>query len=212
MYSKASIVRSKVTDRLRTQTSNAALAEVSRDLSIAPRQGRPHLRVNAGNVLHLTTAPDAVSAVRPVMRRTASVDVFKRWVGVEDSDDIANSRAWPLPSGPWNGRQVRSKQELSAEELADIEMAGRAYIFGCSDAVASYRPMIELVTRSFEVAVYAADRVTIAPGARLLVTGAPAVLLFNDVEIQDGGALHVNAVCRAVFGALRKTAATPHHA
>jgi hypothetical protein len=55
------------------------------------------------------------------------------------------------------------------------------------------------------VAVYVAQSVRIAPGAVLRVTGAPAVLLFADLEIVDGGQLLIQTVCRAAIGRLTKT-------
>jgi hypothetical protein len=179
-------------------------------LRVDPKSFRSTLDLAPGCVLDLTSARDAISAIAPVWRSTERVDTFKAWVGVADEDAVADSpmaRYWRLPASPWSGRSFRRAADLSPAEREDIETAGRAYIFGNSCAVASYREAIERVTGTFEVAVYAARSVRIAPGAMLRVSGAPAVLLFGELEIADGGQLVVQSVCRAAIGRLTKIAA-----
>ncbi len=176
-------------------------------LSIDVDRCRTHLRVGPGRVLDLTSDPGGVSAVAPIWRRTGSVDTFKSWIGTEDEACPPGSIGalyWPVPSASWSGRPFETARDLTTAELADIEAAGRAYIFGNSAPVASYRPAIERATGVFEAAVYAARHVSIAEGGTLRVSGAPAVLLFASLDIAPGGQLIVTAPCRAAIGRLRK--------
>jgi hypothetical protein len=185
----------------------AEYAAASKRLWIDPGSVARALYVAPNGMLDLTSERSAVSAIRPLWRRTDNVDVFKSWVGTPDEECPPGSTAaeyWPLPAAAWSGRAFCS-DELSARERADIEMAGRAYVFGNSSCVTSYRDAIQRVTGTFEVAIYAARSVRIASGGQLRVTGEPAVLLFEELEIADGGSLLVQTVCRAAIGRLSKT-------
>ena len=147
------------------------------------------------------------SAIAPILMRTDSVDEFKSWVGTNDiefSSNPALAGYWQMPEKPWSGRRVTDPQQLTGSERREIEKAGWAYIFGDARTVASYRSVIELLSAPFEAAVYAARKVTIHPGGRLIVTGVPTILLFEEVEIFQNGKIVAYTTCHATFGKLEK--------
>jgi len=188
------------------EAPNSVAGEFGLDLT----SSRAYLHVRTHQTLELTSSRDSVSAISPVWRRTSHVDTFKSWVGVDDAACPGESVAqqyWPLPSRPWTGRSFADSQELSAQERADIEAAGYAYIFGDSSRVASYRSVIERLTGSFELAIYMAREVRIEAGAVLRIHGAPALVLFERLHIVEGGQLLVNAPSRIHVGEMIKLSA-----
>jgi hypothetical protein len=155
----------------------------------------------------VTLTNECKTALAPLLIRTESVDEFKSWIGTNDIEFASNPALagyWQLPEKPWNGRPVTDPQQLTSNERQEIEKAGWAYIFGDARTVASYRQVIELLSAPFEAAIYAARKVTIRPGGRLIVSGIPAILLFEEVELHARGKIVTYTPCAATFGKLEK--------
>ncbi|MEM6795443.1 MAG: hypothetical protein AAF725_15810 [Acidobacteriota bacterium] len=141
------------------------------------------LTVPSGARLDLTS--ESASALEPRRIETPSLRQYKGWIGRPDE------AAEGLLADP------------GAE--ADLEAAGRLYLFGDSRLVAaSDRSAIERERGPFRAAVYAARRVVVEPEAALVVSGDPAILLFEELVLRDGGQLVTYTATHATFGLLRK--------
>ena len=149
---------------------------------------------------HLNPKQNALLA--PVMLQTSDLAVFKSLVGRPDHNPAKTH--WDLPSRVWSGRKVASAAELSEIERQDIELAYHNYIYGDAGVVASYKSIIEQLHGQFEIAVYAAKRVTLGPGSVLEVSGAPALLLVDELII-NGGRLQFLTACNVRVNKLTKT-------
>ncbi|MEO1370234.1 MAG: hypothetical protein AAFX50_23885 [Acidobacteriota bacterium] len=165
------------------------------------------LVVPSGARLELTTATDAPSALAPRILETADLAVYKTWIGRADAGDHAAHDFGPAPA-PWRSATPSSVSELDADQLADLETAGRIYLFGDSSRVASYRGVLEALRGPFRAAAYAARRVVVEPGALLRISGDPAVVLFDELIVRDGGRLVTSTPTRATFGRLEKLQST----
>jgi hypothetical protein len=176
-------------------------------------QFAPDLTIQSGQALMLSEEAGPGSAVEPILRETRALDVFKAWIGVADIDYPPGSpllTRWPCPEQPWNGRLVSRHEELTPGEQEDVELAAKAYIFGNSSLVQSYRPAIEACCGPFRARIYPIRRLTVMPGARLAVTGEPAILLVEELTIYETGQIALYAVARTEIGTLRKIAPPPH--
>lgn len=152
--------------------------------------GRPKsLRIAGGVQAHLTSAGESV--LRPMRVETPSARIFKQWVGVDD-ETAARMTSPPAVALP------ESEGDLSP---AAIERAAWHFLFRDSRPVASYEAAVDSLG-PFPAAVYRAGDVVIAPGGSLIVSGVPAVLLFDSLTIEAGGTLQLFAVTRGVFGRL----------
>jgi hypothetical protein len=143
------------------------------------------------------------SSVKPIRISTRSVDEFKNWIGRPDK--LADTYPWDMPSGIWNGKLFRNKQELTEKEISDIEKAGWIYLFNNSQKVASYSKAIENYHGKFEADLYHLGTVVIQPRATLIVKGIPSVLLINKLEIQESGTFIINSISQITIGALVKS-------
>lgn len=165
------------------------------------------LVLEAGQESCLTTLEGEATLLEPRIISTKCLSIYKGWIGVDDAvarnDEAA--RRLPVPDQPWpEGRSVEPGA-FSPSEVADIELAARAYLFGDSERVASYRDAIEAHAGCFEAAVYEAGEVVLAPGSKLKVSGLPAILRFERLEVQSFGQLALFAPCRAVIEHMVKT-------
>ncbi|MCG8367929.1 MAG: hypothetical protein MJA27_31925 [Pseudanabaenales cyanobacterium] len=142
------------------------------------------------------------SSITPKIFITKNLDQYKSWIGRDDTG--VEDTPWVLPTALWNDRKISVVNELTPEEVENVEKAGRVYIFGNSALVRSYREIIEFCNAPFEVAVYAARKVIIKPGGSLIVSGIPAILLFEELEIHSLGNLAIYTVCHAKIGTLQK--------
>ena len=168
--------------------------------------------IQPGQVLTLSDNAGSMSLVDPILRETRALDVYKSWIGVADAGYPPGTpflTRWPCPNQPWNGRPISREADLTPEERADVELAAKAYIFGNSSLVQSYRPAIEACCGPFRTFIYPIQLLTVMPGARLVVTGGPAILLVEDVIIHEAGQIAFYAVARVEIGALRKIAPPP---
>jgi len=155
----------------------------------------------------LSTQDDRDSAIKPILINTDRLDVFKSWIGSSDvvvASDPALANHYQLPGAEWNGRRLSDSGRLSAEEISEIEKACRVYLFGDSSRVESYRQVIEFLYAPFVAAVYAVRKVTIKSGGRLVVTGKPTILLFDELELFSPGVLVTYTVCNASIGRFQK--------
>ncbi len=186
------------------------LAPIEKALSALDRSADetlPSLTLLEGQRAVLDSDPTKRSLVEPVMLRTRSIDEFKSWIGV--SNAVCRARPepnsyWDMPEARWSGRRVASPEEFTAQERADIERAGWVYLFCDSDLVADYREAIEYSRGMFEAAVYRIDALTVLPGARLQVGGAPAIVVCNRLELHAPGQIAMYTPCHAHFGSVRK--------
>jgi hypothetical protein len=188
--------------------------ELMRQLGLTEAIFGPSLVMEAGRHGVLTSDLREVSTLTPTVLRTSSVEEFKSWLGWGDRELLewpGEPVRWELPSQPWSGRPVRSSADLTPAERADVEKAGWIYLFGDSRQVCDYRQLIELCHAPFELAVYAAPRLELLPGATLNVKDAPALLLFDEVVLHPGAQLATFTICRAMLGRLEKLEATGQH-
>ncbi|MDN3055401.1 hypothetical protein PH213_12800 [Streptomyces sp. SRF1] len=158
------------------------------------------LEVPADSAAYLTTDSRATLAAGRLLV-TGDLNQYKQWIGRPD-DECADVPL-ELPE-PWTAGTGRDCRDLTAAEQRALEIAGNAYLFGDSRRVTEYRPVLESYRAPFMASVYAARRVHILPGATLVVDGQPAILLFEDVVLHDGGRLITHTPTNAVFGRLRK--------
>ena len=150
---------------------------------------------------HLSSDLNEQSAIIPKILTTNDLDQYKSWIGRDDAG-IDNTQ-WILPTAPWEKRAISDFKELTTEEKENIEKAGWVYLFGNSTLVKSYREIIEFSNAPFEVAIYAARKVTIRSGSSLIVSGTPAILLFEELNIHLPGDLQIYTVCHAKIGTLQ---------
>jgi len=191
---------------LQTDESSAAIQAALAQCDAA--QDLPPVSLSVERDQHLMLSSDSAdaSAVTPLMLTTSDVDLFKLWIGVPDESCRTHTRLqyWPLPTRRWSGRKVSSRLDFTADEAADIERAGHVYLFGDSALVRDYRDVIGLYHGTFEAAIYSMSELSVMPGARLSVVGAPAVLLCSKFDLHASGQLVLHTPCHAHFGRVRK--------
>jgi hypothetical protein len=189
-----------------------AFNAVVKRFGVSAEDFTPEVTIQPGQVLTLSDNAGSTTPVDPILRETRALDVYKSWIGVADADYPPGSPSlthWPCPERPWNGRPISRETDLTPGEWVDVELAAKAYIFGNSRLVQSYRPAIEACCGPFRTFIYPIRRLTVMPGARLVVTGEPAILLVEDVIIHESGQIAFYAVARVEIGALRKIAPPP---
>jgi hypothetical protein len=155
--------------------------------------GCEQLLVRAGETACLTTAGGA-SALAPLVLQLEGIERVKALIGFPDE---LFERGWlaepELPQRDWTLGAAFERSEICCEDLTDLQRAAYCYVYGPSTAVSpAYRAAIEHLYRPFELAVYAAGELVIEPGAQLAVTGKPAFLLFESMDIRQGGRLVVH--------------------
>jgi hypothetical protein len=152
----------------------------------------------------LDCAHDAVldgtdaSDLRPFHASTTDLDRFKDWIGLPDSY-IRSGKAIAQPCDrplSYDRRFADPAAELSEDERLDVFLAAGCYLFGDSAAVAEYRRAIELRMAPFDIAIYAARRVILRPTGSLTVSGPPAVVIAQRLEIHPGATIRSQTVSR----------------
>jgi len=169
----------------RAQTYETTLAEYGLDPAEVLTET---LVLEAGTTLDLGHDPCAL--LNRVLH-TERLDEFKQWIGIAD-ELIEHGAMFPpadLPKNPWSARLERPRSELTELEWRDIELATKYYLFGDSRIVSQYKSAITGHFGPFEAGLYAAEKIEIMPGATLSVTGYPAILIFGEVVIHQGGAM-----------------------
>lgn len=128
---------------------------------------------------------------------TADVATYRTWLGVSDPRAaIAGEPAYDpaaLAAAPLHG--------AAAAALARI---ARAYLFADVAPVARFAPAIEQHFGPFEAVVVVLRRLTIAPGARLVIAGAPTILVADCVDVHDGADVTLTTICHAALGVLTR--------
>ena len=175
------------------------------ELGVPKRSLQRDLVVPAGAHLELST--ERPSALEPQLRVTPSLEQYKQWIGRQDraEHDLGAAPA------PLRTELADDLQSLDADQLADLERAGQIYLFGDSRQVASYRRSLERLRGPFRAALYAARRVVIEVGARLSVSGDPAILLIEELVLQGSGQLVTTTPTHATFAHLEKLDAPSGH-
>lgn len=172
----------------RAQTYETTLAEYGLDPAEVMTET---LLLEAGTTLHL--GHDPCELLNRVLY-TERLDEFKQWIGIAD-ELIEHGPMLPpadLPQNPWTARLERPRTELTELEWKDVELAAKYYLFGDSRLVSQYRSAITRHFGPFEAGLYAAEKIEIMPGATLSVTGYPAILIFGEVVIHQGGAMKLH--------------------
>jgi len=143
----------------------------------------------------------------PVLRATADIAQYKEWIGLSDAlveqETLEGLPALPKHAWPQD-RIVGSLDDLTAEELADVQAAANTWLWGDSRLVRSYKGALERFYGPFEVDVYLVSRLIVEPGAALVVSGRPTALLCDSIELHDGGSLALHTVTRTWVQALHK--------
>ena len=143
-----------------------------------------------------------VAQRKPELKGTASVKKYKEWLGRPNA--LADEYPWQMPSKEWSGKSFSSKDELTAEEKANIEKAGWIYVFNDSAKVDSYEDAIENYVGSFPALIYNISEVIINKGGRLVIDGDPAVLLIDEITLWNTGQVETRAVCHITCGKIKK--------
>ncbi len=165
------------------------------------------LIVKSGSQVVISTTLDLATSFQPCVRRTNKLDQFKAWIGMSNSlfEEGVFSFTKELPSKPWSPKLVTDISSLAPAEQEDIQRASYAYLFGNSKLVDSYKEVIEKFHAPFEVAVCAIEKVFIEPGSSLIVRGnRPAILIFGELEIIEGGKVEIYAPTNMTVQKLRK--------
>lgn len=172
---------------------------------------RELVHVRHGELACLTSRPGPMSAISPVAMETRDIDRYKDWIGTPDSTLEAGGElvsSFDLPRREWRRGGDFDPRQLTEAELADIERASWHYIFGYSPSVAGYREAIERVYAPFALSIFAARKIVIEAGGELLLPeGEPAVLLFEEMEIEQGGHVRFMSPFNLTVRHLRKVAA-----
>lgn len=149
------------------------------------------LHVSADTVVDLHAAAPATNVAR---LWTADADVYRRWLAIADpSAALDRTTLATLPS---------RIGELDADERHTLERIASAYLFADAEPWRDYKRAVEHAFGPFEAVVVVTDALTIAPGARLVVTGAPTILVATALDIADGGELTVQTFFNATIGTL----------
>ena len=150
------------------------------------------LVVRAGERLLLS------EVMTPEVRSTTDVALFKQWIGTDDRliEEHPMEGLPELPSREWPENRVADPAVLSAEEWADLQRAAKAYLFGHSKLVESYKPAIEVFFGPFEADVYVLDRLVLEPGATLIVDRRPVSLLIDSVTLHPGAAIRLHTIAK----------------
>jgi len=163
----------------------------------------PELIVRAGERVVLS------EVMRPSVRGTADAAVFKRWIGLDDSliEEQPMDGLPDVPQRAWPEGRVIGLDTLSDDEWGDVQLAAKAYLFGHSRLVESYKTPIEQFFGPFEADVYVIPRLVIEPGATLVVDRRPTAMLVDSLTLHEGGAIHLLTIARLRVQTLRKLAA-----
>lgn len=166
-----------------------AMSQLKIDISMIEQ---PELIVRSGEHAHLN-ADASDSALSPILRQFETIDEVKEILGF--SDDVVVSGQMPqppLPQKEWTLGTDFDRDALCCGNLRNLEQAAYAYLYGDSALISDdYKAAINYYYHPFEVAVYAACNLVIEPDATLEVSGKPAFLLFDHIDIRDGGNLSV---------------------
>jgi len=165
------------------------------------------LIVKSGSQVVISTTLALSAPFQPCLRSTNNLDQFKAWIGLPNSlfEQGVFSFTKELPSKPWMPKAVSDTSSLSPAEREDIQRASYAYIFGNSKLVDGYKQVIEKLHAPFEVAVCAIEKVIIEAGGSLIIQGSrPAVLIFGELEIIEGGNIKIYAPTNMTVQKLHK--------
>lgn len=195
-----------------TEAPEKSLATILRAYGLdGYRDAADLVTVRQAQLARLTAASPSESAITPVHMETRDIDRYKAWLGTPDEtlgSVDAVVKHFDLPQQAWSRGADFDPADLREDERRDIERASWHYIFGYSPSVASYREAVERVYAPFTLSVFAARKVVVEAGGELLLPeGEPAVLLFEELEIKDGGHLCFMAPFNMTVRHLRKVAA-----
>lgn len=124
---------------------------------------------------------------------TADADVYRRWLAIPDAS-AALERAALDTLPPRLG-------DLDPDERRALGRIASAYLFADPAPWRDYKRAIESHFGPFEAVVVVADAITIGTEARLLVAGAPTILVAHSLDVA-GGELTVQTLFNATIGTL----------
>jgi hypothetical protein len=173
-----------------------------------PATAESELRIEDGRWELLDSRPDQPSLFVPRRITTPSIDIFRSWMSLGDAS-AADSLRWPLPTRPAAALADRDRAGLTSAELADLDRAYWAYVYGGVEQAAEYRPLLERFYAPFEAVVYQIARVELRPHSSLIVRGEPSILLFDDLILHPEARLALHVPCKVVLGRLEKRSLHP---
>lgn len=139
-----------------------------------------------------------------VRLQTRDLDLMKRLVGASDTDIRAGrvrpSRRRPRCSPAALAGLVPGSREAEAELAAAFE----AYCYADTVETGLYREPLVTCMAPFTAFIAGFSRIEIAPGGVLVVSGAPAFVVADEVVLHSGGRIEVFTHCRFVADALTK--------
>lgn len=124
---------------------------------------------------------------------TGDADVYRRWLAISDGS-AALDRAALAELPPRVG-------EVTPAERRTLERIASAFLFADSAPWRDYKSTIESHFGPFEAVVVVADAITIAADARLVIAGAPTILVATALDFA-GGELTVQTIFNATIGTL----------
>lgn len=186
---------------------NESCASLLREFGIAqPSLYKRHFTVKEISPLVLDGTP-STPLFRQIVRTDDSLQ-FKSWIGISNSLIRSNQYLPPAEFPQTAARRLeQAKDSLSYEELRDLQRAYNYYFFGNSDLVEDYSAALRIHYAPFEAALYGGELVEILPQASIEVRERPAILLFRELVIHDGGSLKLFTPCRVNAEVLRRTPA-----
>jgi hypothetical protein len=162
-----------------------AMSRLNLDLSMIEK---PDLIIRSNEHACLNTE-DPNSALNPILCKFDTVDDVKELIGF-NNEIIENGQMPqpPIPREEWSLGTDFDRETLCCENLTNLQQAAYAYVYGNSNLISlKYKNAINYYYQPFEIAVYAGCNLVIEPGAELEVDGKPAFLLFDHIDIRDGG-------------------------
>jgi hypothetical protein len=170
-----------------------------------------HAPLRTTGATYLSSDPNVASAHPPTFIQVDSLDDLKRLVGIPDADydNGIFTEHHEIPE-PWPAdRLVTVTSDLTVAERRQIFNAGRAYVFGRSSLVASYKPIIEKLFMPVTLAVFSGDSITVTPGNPLIFSGPnPVIANYGQITIEQGGQVQVDVETHVTVQILQEVAAS----
>lgn len=140
------------------------------------------------------------SKYAPTILKTNDIDELKSWIGTPDHiSDTRRSKCihpvkdW-LPSGVVGGKKAtsanlkRTVEKLKANDRQKILSLTRAYVYGNSNEISVYKPLLEHYWEKFHIPVWWFRRIYVPSGAVVTLSpGNAGILWAYSIEIEEGG-------------------------
>ena len=117
--------------------------------------------------------------------RTSDLDELKRWIGFDDAQVESGEIELSEASQALANVQLGTGAAEGGDEFQLAQLA-RAYVFGNSATVSQHKDLLEERLGPFNVAVQAAETITIQPGQPYVVDGSTPVVIAADTMTFEG--------------------------